>query len=176
MDDIVVAARYMFPNDAEMAKLRLESEGIECLIGNQMTSQLTTAPGSMGGIVVQVHRADLERAVTILGTDAVPRATMTNSTPNIADEVPFDKKPDEAFECVKEVIGHLGKIKSIDHETLTINGELGGWLSKLKLQVQIKPEGDKSMLLISVQGGDTLAKTAMKWINKIYDELGIEDE
>ncbi|MEN6520339.1 MAG: hypothetical protein ABFD46_04205 [Armatimonadota bacterium] len=38
------------------------------------------------------------------------------------------------------------------------------------------PEGDTSKLLISMQGGDTLAKTAMKWVNRIYDELGIEDE
>jgi hypothetical protein len=67
MDDLVTAASYVDTAEAELARQRLELEGVRAfVIGAQTAGVMPYLVGSTGGVRVQVRPADLERAREIL--------------------------------------------------------------------------------------------------------------
>lgn len=64
-DEMVTIARFNFPVEAQMARLRLESEGIEAFIAGNAISQMVD-PSGIYGIRLQVREEDAERAMAIL--------------------------------------------------------------------------------------------------------------
>jgi len=69
MDDLVTVAAYMDVPEAELAKERLELEGVAAyVIGAQTAGVMPFLTGPTGGIRLQVARLDVERAREILGT------------------------------------------------------------------------------------------------------------
>jgi hypothetical protein len=68
MDDLVTAASFGDAAEAELAKERLELEGIRAfVIGAQTAGVMPYLTGPTGGVRVQVDPLDLERAREILG-------------------------------------------------------------------------------------------------------------
>ena len=67
--DLVTIATFPGPVEAEIAKSRLESEGIPSFLGNELASGMMPflKPG-LGGVSLQVARDDVERAKEILGS------------------------------------------------------------------------------------------------------------
>ena len=67
-DDLVTIATFSSTVDAELAKSRLESEGISAALGNELASGLMPFLGpGLGGVTLQVANHDVERAKEVLG-------------------------------------------------------------------------------------------------------------
>lgn len=70
MDDLMTVAAYADVAEAELARERLELEGIEAfVIGGQTAGVMPFLTSSTGGVRVQVKPSDAERAREVLGTD-----------------------------------------------------------------------------------------------------------
>jgi hypothetical protein len=71
-DDLTTVATFINPAEAHLAKSRLELEGIEaCLLDEDMGNIfMGLLIGSTGGIRLQVHESDTNRAQAILESDA----------------------------------------------------------------------------------------------------------
>jgi len=66
-DDVVTLARFGELTAAQLLRGRLDSEGIECFLPDEvMATQTWHLQSAIGGIRVQVRQADLERAKEIL--------------------------------------------------------------------------------------------------------------
>jgi hypothetical protein len=59
-------ATFTYPLDAEMAKLRLEAEGIQCALSNEVLTQTSTPSLNLYPVEVLVRGEDAERAVEII--------------------------------------------------------------------------------------------------------------
>jgi Putative prokaryotic signal transducing protein len=70
VNGFATVAAYRDVLDAQLAMSKLESEGIECsLVNEYLIGVLWKLSTAVGGVQVQVARADFERARTILATD-----------------------------------------------------------------------------------------------------------
>ena len=67
MSDFVTVLTMSYPQQLYIIKGRLESEGIECFIKDELTVQSNNFwSNALGGVKLQVQKQDVERAVTIL--------------------------------------------------------------------------------------------------------------
>jgi hypothetical protein len=67
-DDLVTVASFPDASEADLARQRLELEGIRAfVIGAQAAGVMPYLTGAMGGVRVQVEPKDLTRALEILG-------------------------------------------------------------------------------------------------------------
>lgn len=65
-EELVTIATYNHPADCEIAKARLESEGIMSYAYNEKTIQVDPLLSSaLGGVLLKVAKADVERAMQI---------------------------------------------------------------------------------------------------------------
>lgn len=66
-EDLVTIGKFDSPMLAELAKARLESEGIRSYLGNEMAvGVMPFLSSGLGGVSLQVAPADAERAREIL--------------------------------------------------------------------------------------------------------------
>jgi hypothetical protein len=69
MDEFIRVATFSSPTRAQIIKGRLQSEGIECILTGELTSQLY-APvlhsTSLNGVKLEVKQSDLKRTIEIL--------------------------------------------------------------------------------------------------------------
>jgi hypothetical protein len=63
---LVSVASFMYPPDAEMARLKLDLAGIESIVANEMTSMLNVASVMSIGIRLLVKEEDAEKALEAL--------------------------------------------------------------------------------------------------------------
>lgn len=70
---LVTVASFSHPSEAELAKSKLESEGIESFVADAHTVQMNWLySNALGGVKVQVWEADAAKAQEILGTTVPP--------------------------------------------------------------------------------------------------------
>ncbi len=67
LERFVTVATYVFPWEAQLAKARLESEGIQSVVADEITAGLYGA-NAIGGIRLRVREEDAERATELLST------------------------------------------------------------------------------------------------------------
>ena len=68
MDDLVTAASFADSAEAELARQRLELEGVQAfVIGAQTAGVMPFLTGPTGGVRLQVAPGDVERAREVLG-------------------------------------------------------------------------------------------------------------
>ena len=67
LERYVTVATYVFPWEAQLAKARLESEGIQSVVADEITAGLYGA-NAIGGVKLRVREEDAERATTLLST------------------------------------------------------------------------------------------------------------
>lgn len=64
---LITIANFPYPIDANLAKSRLEAEGIDCVLTNEHIAGMNWYwPLAIGGVGLQVSESDAERAVEIL--------------------------------------------------------------------------------------------------------------
>jgi hypothetical protein len=63
---MVEIARYIYPADAHTLVAFLRSEGIDCYIRNEFTSQIMAGYADVGGARVEVLERDAEQAVKLM--------------------------------------------------------------------------------------------------------------
>jgi hypothetical protein len=67
LERFVTVATYTFPWEAQLAKARLESEGIESVVADEIAAGLYGA-NAIGGVKLRVREEDAGRATALLGT------------------------------------------------------------------------------------------------------------
>ena len=70
MDKIVEIARFTYPADAQPLMALLRSEGIECYLRNELSSQIMAGYVDVGGARVEILESDVPRAMKIMGRRA----------------------------------------------------------------------------------------------------------
>jgi hypothetical protein len=76
-DDLITIARFNHIHDAYLIRSKLESEGIECFIPDEMLAKTTfTSLGVEGGIRLKVRERDAAEALEILNEE--PTETFTD--------------------------------------------------------------------------------------------------
>lgn len=66
MDKIVEIARFTYPAEAQTLMALLKSEGIECYLRNEITTQLMAGYVDVGGARVEILESDVPRAMEIM--------------------------------------------------------------------------------------------------------------
>ncbi len=67
MQDFIIVATFVFPSEMAVAKGKLESEGIECRVLDELTVQSNNFfSNAVGGVKLQVHQSEYEKAQSIL--------------------------------------------------------------------------------------------------------------
>ena len=65
MDKIVEIARFTYPADAQPLMALLRSEGIECYLRNELSSQIMAGYVDVGGARVEILESDVPRAMKL---------------------------------------------------------------------------------------------------------------
>ena len=67
MDDLITIATFNLPHELGIIRARLESEGIECFVRDELTIQTDNFySNAIGGVKLQVRISDFEKANAIL--------------------------------------------------------------------------------------------------------------
>lgn len=66
MDNMVEIARFQYPADAQTLMSLLRSEGIECYLRNEISSQIMGGYVDIGGARVEILESDVPRALQIM--------------------------------------------------------------------------------------------------------------
>ena len=67
MDPFITVATFTYPHEAAILKGRLESEGIECFLRDELTVQVYNFySNAIGGVKLQVRRCDVSLVYRIL--------------------------------------------------------------------------------------------------------------
>lgn len=66
MDKMVEIARFQYPAEAQTLIALLKSEGIECYLRNEYTSQLYASYVDVGGARVEILESDVPEALDIM--------------------------------------------------------------------------------------------------------------
>lgn len=101
MDKIVEIARFTYPAEAQTLMALLRSEGIECYLRNEYSSQVMGGYVDIGGARVEILESDVPRAMEIMREGGYP----------IPDE-------DEQAEPVEQVAGWARHIPFLRTYTL----------------------------------------------------------
>ena len=95
MDKIVEIARFTYPADAQPLMALLRSEGIECYLRNELSSQIMAGYVDVGGARVEILESDVPRAMKIMeeGGYDLPRedeqAEPVEQVAGFARHIPF---------------------------------------------------------------------------------------
>ena len=91
MDKIVEIARFTYPADAQPLMALLRSEGIECYLRNELSSQIMAGYVDVGGARVEILESDVPRAMKIMeeGGYDLPRE---EKVAGFARHIPFLRK------------------------------------------------------------------------------------
>ena len=90
MENWITVISFTYPQEAYLAKAKLESEGIEVTIKDDLTAQVNNFySNAIGGVKVQVKETDVEQAMQAL-LEAGYIKKETAPTPSFISE--FDKK------------------------------------------------------------------------------------
>ena len=98
MDKIVEIARFTYPADAQPLMALLRSEGIECYLRNELSSQIMAGYVDVGGARVEILESDDPRAKKIMeeGGYDLPRedeqAEPVEQVAEFARHIPFLRK------------------------------------------------------------------------------------
>ncbi|NLC49293.1 MAG: DUF2007 domain-containing protein [Bacteroidales bacterium] len=67
MDHLITVISFTYPHEAHLAKGKLQSEGVEVFIKDEMTTQVNNFySNAIGGVKLQVRSADFDIAHSIL--------------------------------------------------------------------------------------------------------------
>ena len=66
-NNFITVLTFSYPSEAAIIRGRLEAEGIECFVQDELTVQVNPFySNAVGGVKLQVRESDLEQAVEIL--------------------------------------------------------------------------------------------------------------
>jgi hypothetical protein len=99
MDNIIEIARFKDPADAQVLMSLLRSEGIECSLRNELSSQIMSGYADIGGAALEVLESDVPRALELMKAGGYPindpdaeNAKRLHKLASWADKIPFAKK------------------------------------------------------------------------------------
>ena len=172
-DEIVTIATFPYPTQAELAKIRLEAEGIECIVVNAL-SPLLIHPATMGGgVQVQVRAEDAKTAREILKREPEEQ----QQAGWVTDEIVCDALPHQAFADVQEAFRQIGKVTRAEVSTLTVEGTSTYRFNRVDLKVEIRPEeGGRSRLVFSACSKRGGAGVAAKCMDRLFKALGLSPQ
>jgi type III secretory pathway lipoprotein EscJ len=67
LDNFVTVKTFSYPHEVAVIRARLESEGIECFVKDELTIQVQPFySNAIGGVKLQVKESDLAQTIEIL--------------------------------------------------------------------------------------------------------------
>lgn len=72
MDKMIEIAEFSYPADAQTLMALLRSEGIECYLRNELTTQIMAGYADVGGARLEILEKDLPRALEIMREGGYP--------------------------------------------------------------------------------------------------------
>jgi hypothetical protein len=67
MDQFITVKTFTYPHELSVLRSRLESEGIECFVKDELSSQVISLySNTIGGAKLQVRESDLDKTIEIL--------------------------------------------------------------------------------------------------------------
>lgn len=82
MPQFVTIATFTYPSELAVIRARLEAEGIECNVRDELTAQVHNFySNAIGGIKLQVSRQDAEKAIEILKENGYGALQETSTSP-----------------------------------------------------------------------------------------------
>lgn len=101
-DKVVEIARFNRPADAHTLMALLRSEGIECYLRNEITTQLYAGYADVGGARVELLDRDVPRALEIMQEGGY--------------EIPAENEPGEGFRAVSGWASHVPFLRRLPLE------------------------------------------------------------
>lgn len=97
MDKMVEIARFQYPAEAQTLRCLLESEGIECYLKDELTSQILGSYVDVGGVKIEILEKNLPRALEVMKEGGYLIETEEEPEPikaisSFSDHIPFLKK------------------------------------------------------------------------------------
>jgi len=66
-DDFITVLTFTYPHEIAIVRARLESEGIECFVQDELTVQVNPFySNAVGGVKLQVRESDVEKTMKLL--------------------------------------------------------------------------------------------------------------
>jgi hypothetical protein len=92
-DNYITVLTFNYPNEVIIIKGRLESEGIECFVQDELSVQVNPFySNALGGIKLQVKKSDLEQTVEILKEAGYLKDEDLQQSPAFLSKIPFLNK------------------------------------------------------------------------------------
>lgn len=102
MEKMVEIARFAFPADAQTLIALLKSEGIDCYLRNELTTQMYAGYIDMGGARVELLEGDVPRAMEIMLDNGY--------------EIPHEDEQPEQIKAVSGWASHIPFLKRLPLE------------------------------------------------------------
>lgn len=174
-DELVIIGRYRTPVEANIVKLKLEDNGVACVLSAMPTAGKEFATMLLDGVTVQVCASDVERATEIIQAFSVDEPKTYREARAAAR---YGKMANEAFADLKSVLASIAKVTSVDEGNRTVTARMGVFLTRIQVSVHVEPQGTASRLEMLACGGDARGTYARAQLDRIVKRLGIvtEDE
>lgn len=97
MDKMVEIARFTYPAEAQTLRCLLESEGIQCYLKDELSSQILGSYVDIGGVKVEILEEDLPHALEVMKEGGYPIETedepeQLKAISSFSERIPFLKK------------------------------------------------------------------------------------
>lgn len=80
MNDWIIISTFTYPHEAHFAKAKLESEGIEVMLKDELTTQVNNFySGAIGGVKLEVRNEDVKDAIKLLIEMGIIKASTNDS-------------------------------------------------------------------------------------------------
>jgi len=98
-DNLITVMTFSYPHELAIIRARLESEGIECFVQDELTTQINPFySNAIGGVKLQVKESDVPIAIEILKDggffieDNSPESKFVTNLDKYTSRLPFLKR------------------------------------------------------------------------------------
>ncbi|MDH6377396.1 putative membrane protein [Parabacteroides sp. PH5-33] len=102
MDKMVEIARFQYPSQAQTLVALLKSEGIDCYVRNEVSSQVMAGYVDVGGARVELLESEVSRAIEIMKANGY--------------EIPDEDEQTEQIKAISGWAKHIPFLKNLSLE------------------------------------------------------------
>lgn len=174
-DELVTVAVYRTLSEAELAKLKLDSEGIRAAV----ITQSPMAPGlhplvpfQLFQCRVMVQSVDADKAAFVLEeamspAKADPFLGLIHRSGEARFEITYHEPREQAFLDVRRILERIGSIQDIDEKTRQVDVIIKVWGTKYPLRVRVWTGNEEGYSRLAMTGNPIAGGKLIKELEKI---------